>query len=240
MHARAVRSALLDLIVPSSCGGCGRPGPALCQDCAALLEAPLPVRLAAAMPPVFALGRYDGPLRTALLAYKERGRRELAVPFGAAVAAALRQLATTVRPPADGWWLVPAPSRPSQARRRGGDHVARLAATAAAAIAAAGTPAAVAPALCLGRGVRDSVGLDKAARSANLAGRVKIRQSGLPPAGGSVLLLDDVITTGATAAACTAALTAAGLPVRAVLALAVTMRTAGSPSPGVLYSAFAK
>jgi predicted amidophosphoribosyltransferase len=91
-------------------------------------------------------------------------------------------------------WLVPAPSRPAAARARGGDHVLRL----CRALAAERGDLRVARALQLGRGARDSVGLDPRQRAANLAGRLRVRPGELPPAGAGVLLVDDVITTGAT------------------------------------------
>ena len=222
---RGVR-VLLDLLVPSRCAGCQRAGPALCRECGALLGAPRRVRLSGSLPPVYALGGYRAALRAALLAYKERGRRELARPFGAALGQAAGQLPGGVPPVGDAaWlpgavWLVPVPSRRAATRRRGGDHVRRLADCTAAALAAGGTPAAVAPALRLARGARDSVGLDAAARAANLAGRIRPREAGLPPPGTGVVLLDDIVTTGATAAACTAALAAAGIRVNAVLVVA--------------------
>lgn len=174
---------------------------------------------------MYALGAYRGRLRTALLAYKERGRRDLACPLGDALAAAL----LTLLPPASGAvCLVPVPSRWSAAARRGGQHVALLADRAAAALAGAGVAAAVAPALRMAPGVRDSVGLDRASRQANLAGRVLVRSAGLPPAGIPVVLVDDVVTTGATAAACTSALLQVGVEVPAIVALATSGRHAPS------------
>jgi predicted amidophosphoribosyltransferase len=116
--------------------------------------------------------------------------------------------------------MVPVPSRPAAAGRRGGQHVQLLARRAAAALARAGVAAAVAPALRMGAGVRDSVGLAAAARRANLAGRVLARRAGLPPAGTPVVLVDDVVTTGATAAACTSALVQTGIAVSAIVVLA--------------------
>ncbi|WP_410670429.1 hypothetical protein [Amycolatopsis sp. cmx-4-68] len=115
--------------------------------------------------------------------------------------------------------LVPAPSRPSAARVRGGPHVERLANAAASVLAARGIEVVVAPALELAGGARDAVGLDRAERTANLAGRLRFRRAGRPPPGFPVVVLDDVVTTGATAAACVRALGEEGIAVAAVLTL---------------------
>ncbi len=189
---------------------------------------------------MYALGAYRGRLRAALLAYKERGRRDLACPLGDGLASALLTLlvpsgsgrarsgGALLPPGSSGVYLVPVPSRWSAAARRGGQHVALLADRAAATLAGAGVAAAVAPALRMATGVRDSVGLDRASRQANLAGRVLLRSAGLPPAGTPVVLVDDVVTTGATAAACTSALLQVGVEVRAIVVLATSGRHAPS------------
>lgn len=217
--------ALLDLVLPLDCGGCGAPGDTWCPDCAALLGKPVRVRppCCADRPPVYALGSYRGPLRTALLAYKERDRRDLASAFGAALAAGLMELPGE-RGERGGWCLVPAPSRWSAVTRRGGNHVALLADRAAAQLTRAGVRAAVAPALRMARGVRDSVGLDQVARQANLADRILVRSAGLPAPGTPVVLVDDVVTTGATTAACTSALRRVGVYIPAIVVLASSGR----------------
>lgn len=229
-HGRvgAVLRPLLDLLLPVECGGCGVPGAVLCPGCAALLRAPMRVYppCCETGPPVYALGAYHGRLRTALIAYKERGRRDLAAPLGDALASALFQLHSLPpeRPRREGVWLVPVPSRAAAAGRRGGQHVESVARRAAAELARGGVAAAVAPALRMAWGVRDSVGLAAAARQANLAGRVLARRAGLPPAGTAAVLVDDVVTTGATAAACAAALLRTGVVVPAIVVLAAVDR----------------
>jgi predicted amidophosphoribosyltransferase len=160
------------------------------------------------------MGRYSGPLRTALLRYKERGRRDLAAPLARLLLPGLDQL-SDVRHDPSRTWLVPAPSRPAAARARGGDHVLRL----ARAIAAERPDIRVAPALALARRTRDSVGLDPAQRVANLEGRLFVRHVPLPPPGSWVVLLDDVVTTGATLRACRLALRNAGVRAGSALVL---------------------
>lgn len=208
--------AALDLLLPQDCAGCGSPDGPCCPTCTRLLDGQTMFRHGSG---VHALARYDGAARRLVLAYKERGRRDLARPLGLALAGALPRL-PGARPDVEGgWWLVPAPSRRSASRYRGGPHMLRLARHCAEALASRGAAAAVAPALELGAGARDAVGLSRVQREANLAGRVHTRRAGLPPPGTPVVLLDDVVTTGATAAACTRALREAGIAVTATLTL---------------------
>jgi predicted amidophosphoribosyltransferase len=94
----------------------------------------------------------------------------------------------------------------------------RIAEAAARQRAAAGAEVFVAPALEV-KGARDAVGLGRAERVANLAGRLRFVPDGRPPPGCRVVVLDDIVTTGATAAACVAALKSSGVAVAAVLTL---------------------
>lgn len=202
--------SILDLIVPSQCAGCGAPAAVWCPDCAATLAVfPVP---RPGLAHAYALAAYAGPARRAVLAYKEKGRHELSTLLGAALAVAL----PTIR--AGPFALVPAPSRPAAARARYGQHMTAVARACATALAKAGHAASVAPVLALSGRARDSVGLTPEARAANLSGRLRCR--GRPPP--TAVLLDDVITTGATATACVAALKAAGTRTTTVLAFTAT------------------
>lgn len=163
---------------------------------------------------MFALGRYADARRNAIVAMKDRGRGDLVAPLAHTLALGVDRLLT--------WGLldipliiVPAPTRRWSARRRGGDPVTRMAAK-----AVAGHPGvAVVSVLRMKALARDSAGLGTGARERNVAGRVVLRMR-RPPQRGEVLLVDDIVTTGATARESVRVLRAAGMPVAAVLAVA--------------------
>lgn len=207
---------MLDLMLPLSCGGCGAPSTRWCEGCAAALAVRTDqphVIMPRADPgvPVFALGRYTGARRQAIVALKEHSRRDLVGPLARALALGIHQLSSwgVVGFPLT---VVPAPTRRAAARRRGGDPVIRIAAAATSAhprITVVNAVRTVGP-------VRDSVGLSPAARERNIAGRVRL----LAAPRGDVLLVDDIVTTGATARETVSVLLAGGVQVVAVLALA--------------------
>jgi predicted amidophosphoribosyltransferase len=162
--------------------------------------------------PVFALGRYAGARRQAILALKEHGRGDLVLPLARALAIGVHRLLDwgMVETPLA---IVPAPTRRSAARRRGGDPVARMVATAV----AAHPDIVVARVLRIKALARDSVGLGTAARERNIAGRVALRAA---PPRSEVLIVDDIVTTGATARESVRVLASAGSRVAAVLTMA--------------------
>jgi len=197
---------LLDLILPSSCVACGNPMAALCPSCAPRGEL---VSREIRGVTVTAAGEYRDGLRAGLLAYKERNRRDLAEPLGELLARAVDGLG------GEGYVLTPVPSARRSARGRGGDHMFRLGRVAARCGARQ-----LRPLLTLTRSVQDSAGLDVVERRRNLALAIRARS---PRAGErGVVIVDDIVTSGATVAEAARALTAAGWHVRGAAAVAST------------------
>ncbi|PWW22958.1 putative amidophosphoribosyltransferase [Geodermatophilus normandii] len=191
-------AALADLVLPRTCAGCGVPGSALCRRCTAALGSPreaTPRRPPRAMPPTVAAGAYAGPVRPAVAAFKEHGRAELAGPLGAALALAVGVHAVLL--PGRPVLLVPVPPSRAALRARGRDCVRELATAAVADLRAAGVDAGCARLLTRAGRVRDSAGLSVAQRRANLAGTFAVRPGALP-AGALLVVVDDVVTSGAT------------------------------------------
>jgi predicted amidophosphoribosyltransferase len=207
---------VLDLVLPLQCGGCGAASTRWCDACAREL-AVRPDEPHLISPrvdpgvPVFSLGRYAGARREAIVAVKEHGRADLLTPLAAALRAGLIQLLTwgVVDIPLT---IVPAPTRRWAATRRGGDPVTRVAVAATARHGGVN----VVQALRTRALVADSVGLSSADRQRNIAGRVKVAR----PINGEVLVVDDIVTTGATARESVRVLQTAGATVVAVLAVA--------------------
>ncbi|HEV7756405.1 MAG TPA: phosphoribosyltransferase family protein, partial [Mycobacteriales bacterium] len=112
-------------------------------------------------------------------------------------------------------------------RARGGDHVDRLARAAAGRLRRAGWAPRVARLLAVARRRRDSAGLGAADRRANLAGAFRgsgeFRGSGDPPRA-PVVIVDDLVTTGATLAEAAAVLRATGVGALHSAVVAATLR----------------
>jgi Predicted amidophosphoribosyltransferases len=206
-------SAALDLAFPAACSGCGREGEPLCSACLPALDARLrlpggtPIGLPADLPaPLLQLewcAPFVGPVRAALHDLKYRGERRLARPLGQAVGRRWRRVGEGAT------LVVPVPVHAERERHRGYDQAALIAAVAAADL---GLPCV--RALERERATIAQFELGREDRAANVAGAFRLRgperAAVAAIAGRWILLVDDVVTTGATLAACGLALEAAG------------------------------
>jgi len=176
------------VVLGATCVACENAALGLCRDCAAELRPR--ARVVREQPCLIsAAGDYDGVLRSALIAWKERGRftveRTLAYLLAAAV------LALDADPPIA---LVPIPARADRRRARGADVIADVARCSAKALRGIGVGARVEPSLGFVRRVRDQAGLSAAARAENVHGSLVARRMPV----GTVVVVDDIVTTGAT------------------------------------------
>lgn len=205
-------SALFDLVAPLDCAACEEPAPrGFCGDCRALLRPPAPRELDGV--PVFAAAAYAAPLDAAIRRYKYHGRSDLCSVLASLVPS--RTLARVCSDP--GTLFVPVPLHRARLAERGYDQSALL----ALALASRGGRAASARALWRVRPTDQQARLDERARARNVTGAFASR-AGVELVGRPVVLVDDVITTGATAGECVRTLSAAGARVVGVLAIAVT------------------
>ncbi|PSK97903.1 putative amidophosphoribosyltransferase [Haloactinopolyspora alba] len=224
---RLSRSAA-DLALGTTCAGCdARPG-VVCADCRDVLRGPaLDVRRhpdTAGLPLAAAASYAD--VRATIIAHKEHGRLPLAGPLGEALAVAVTALVSSEsgcghggdgRPVA----LVPVPSTGAAARRRGQDPMRRVARHGARVLRRAGEDARVIAGLRHRRRVRDQAGLGRDAREQNLAGSLAPRRRiGARLDGRCVVLVDDIVTTGATVRESARAVRATGVRPCGVAAVA--------------------
>ncbi|WP_050761676.1 phosphoribosyltransferase family protein [Beutenbergia cavernae] len=231
--ATATARAAARVVVPVECPVCGQPDERLCPGCRAVLDGPLRRRDGGAPAidgawPVWALGPYEGGLRAVVLAWKTAGRADLGSELREAMVAAgaawARAGPASLEAPV---WVVPAPSSRAR-RRRGRPPVADLADGLAEGIAHAGRATRVVEVLRRTGGGQAGRG----ARARGSAARAGTRLAALPPPGTACVLVDDVLTTGATLAASRDVLCSGGARVLGAVVLAAAS-SAGGASRGL-------
>lgn len=229
MDLRAIRGWLLDLIFPNQCPGCGQEGSPLCEACRGTLTARVPACpvcsrrnfsgiLCRPCSPRLGLRRflapfaYSDPLARALIhAFKYEGMRDLAGPLAAEIASHIARHGIRPRPSA---LLVPIPLHKSRERERGFNQSFLLARE-----LGERWGLAVVPALHRRRAAMPQVEMPSfAARRANVARAFRVADAAAVE-GKSVILVDDVATSGATLAAASRVLRLAGA--RSVSAVAI-------------------
>lgn len=231
----AVLDSCSDLVAGGSCLGCSTPGRLLCPACRAALPdraaETRPVPCPAGLVPTYATGAYDGLLKALVVGLKERRQIGLRAPLGGLLALSVLEAVAHTRA-AVPVVLVPVPSRRSSVRERGLDSTRAITSRAAAVLRRSRLDVRTAALLRTRPGVVDQAGLGAEQRAANLAGSITCPSPGVrrlaathPTA--TVVICDDVVTTGSTAREAQRSLEAVGLRVAAVAAVAATVRRSG-------------
>ncbi|PSL38824.1 putative amidophosphoribosyltransferase [Labedella gwakjiensis] len=214
--ARLAREALVAagaVVVPVACAGCGREDTPLCAECRDRCVGSVRLEHIDGLPVRFALD-YSDEVARVVVAFKNDGRtglaRVLAEPFGRSIDDAVGALATHGTTVDDRVLVVPIPSRRASMRRRGYRPVALLARR-------AGVP--LDARLRFARQPLDQLRLGRRERGENL--RAAMVADPLLD-GRRVLIVDDVLTSGATVREAARAIDAVG---GTVVGAAVLART---------------
>lgn len=224
-----VADRALDVALPPTCAGCGVEGSAICDDCLPALDVRLearpgvPIGMPADIPfPLVQLewcASFTGVPRRAVHRLKYGGERRLARPLGEAMA---RRWAHAR---AGGDLLVPVPASPDRVRERGYDQAFLLAR-----VVGHELDLPVAELLERTHATAAQFDLDRAERATNVRDAFRLREAAHPEpsdasdvdllAGRWAVLVDDVVTTGSTLAACATVLLDAGAQAVSALTLA--------------------
>jgi ComF family protein len=206
----AVLTSVLDALAPPACLAC---------DAACTESHPFCVVCGAPTRPserlfvegsrVAVVGPYCPPLSTAIVRFKYQGRAELSRPLSTLLVPAVTALAL----PED-VAMVPVPMHPRRLAQRGYNQAALLARELSRAVGCQYRPRL----LRRTRQAERQVGKTRVERLDNMCGAFELSSRERAPA--RAVLIDDVITTGATVRACAQALEAGGVEMTAIVALA--------------------
>lgn len=224
-------AAASEVLLPVSCAVCEEPGAVLCRGCHLMLrrstvhpgELLAPRGLAAVDARVWAAGPYEHELASCVLSFKNGGRTDLAPVLGTVLTGVLLRAAPHVAPTGEPVLWVPVPTSTRARWKRWFDPVQEI-------LARTSLP----PATWIHRGLehrhRSRLGatpqktLDVAHRARAIKG--SMRASGVQ--GATCVVVDDVMTSGATAAEAVSVLRQAGARVPGIAVLA-TVRAGCSP-----------
>jgi ComF family protein len=207
---RSVAARALDAALPANCVGCGAEGRPICPRCEPALDARLgsaagvPIGLPGEIPvPLLQLewcAPFQGVTRDALHAIKYGGEQRLAEPLGRAVARRWAAVGVGAAVVAN------VPVHVDRARQRGYDQAGLIAM-----VAARELELPFRPILRRARATIAQFDLDRRDRARNVRGAFIVAPALADGVRGQwVLLVDDVVTTGSTLAACATALHEAG------------------------------
>jgi competence protein ComFC len=195
--ASRIGHSALDLLFPPKCAGCGREGAYLCDVCIA--ESPkAPDTSGEGLESIIAPFQMQGAAREVVHRLKYNGLRVMAEPMGAAMAQHLQrhQMVPDI--------IVPVPLHRKRLRERGYNQAELLAQAVAQWLGVTVDSKGLARIGYIGPQARTAT---REERKANVAGAFEAARdfSGL-----SVVVVDDVTTTGSTLEACAVALRHAG------------------------------
>ena len=228
-----------DLLLGAQCPGCDEPGWGLCLSCRSVVSGPgyltRPDPCPPGFPPTATTAPYQAVMKRLVSAHKEHQVLSLTSFFAERLAVAVGRLLSHTAPggPPATLVLVPVPSSPAAVRNRGYDATWSMARRCVQDVPGPRRVLARSM-LAQSRRVQDQTGLGAAARRQNLAGSLRVAGPA-PVPGAVVVIVDDVVTTGASLAEAARALRAAGIPVLGAATVAATVRSRSrrpGPVPG--------
>ncbi|MGN7147975.1 ComF family protein [Arthrobacter sp. SAFR-179] len=246
---------LLALAVPVDCVCCGAEDSTLCPPCAGRIrrltrqpfraESGAPALMDVAgtiMLPVVAAGVYRDELAQGLLSFKRHGQKQLGRSLGRALAGGVRAAV----PDGNGFLLIPVPTSTAAYVKRGFSPVHLLLKEAVRQLPGVGVADVLAKTAAPGpllpgihgsggrNGASGQKGLGRGARSQRVRGSMRVKRGARARvAGRACIIVDDVLTTGATVGEAARALHFAGAKVRGAVVLAAT-RPPDTKDPGAM------